>query len=140
MSQTETTPIRFVAAVPQFTVEDIVRTAEYYRDVLGFQIASYWDGERAIQVATTPPVFAIVSRDQVQLFFHRADHHNARTGRAGRGYDAYFHVTGIDALAEEWRKRGADILDGPEDCICLSPGAPGILRGQLICRLRPRWC
>ena len=44
MSQIETT-IRFVAAVPQFAVPDLVQTAEYYRDVLGFQIAGYWDGE-----------------------------------------------------------------------------------------------
>ena len=62
----------FVAAVPQFTVPDLVRTAEYYRDVLGFQIAGYWDGERVSLVPDTPPVFAIVWRDQVQVFFNRA--------------------------------------------------------------------
>jgi PhnB protein len=56
--------IRFEGAVPQFTVPDVVRTAEYYRDVLGFQIAGYWG---------TPPVFAIVRRDEVELFFNRAD-------------------------------------------------------------------
>jgi hypothetical protein len=33
------TRIRFTAVVPQFTVPDVVRTAEYYRDVLGFHIA-----------------------------------------------------------------------------------------------------
>ena len=37
--------IQFTSAVPQFTVPDVVQTAEYYRDVLGFQIAGYWDGE-----------------------------------------------------------------------------------------------
>ena len=45
MRQVPTT-INFVAAVPQFTVPDLVRTAEYYRDVLGFQIAGYWHRER----------------------------------------------------------------------------------------------
>ena len=45
MSQ-DPTAIQFVAAVPQFGVPDLVRTAEYYRDVLGFQIAGYWDGAR----------------------------------------------------------------------------------------------
>jgi len=45
MGQTAMT-IRFDAAIPQFTVPDVVRTAEYYRDVLGFQIAGYWDGEQ----------------------------------------------------------------------------------------------
>lgn len=36
--------IRFLGIVPQFTVPDLVRTTEFYRDVLGFQIAGYWDG------------------------------------------------------------------------------------------------
>jgi catechol 2,3-dioxygenase-like lactoylglutathione lyase family enzyme len=52
--------IKFISAVPQFTVPDVVRTAEYYRNVLGFQIAGYWDGE-GVSFATDPPqVFAIV--------------------------------------------------------------------------------
>ncbi len=115
MSTDTATNIRFEAAVPQFTVPDLVRTAEYYRDVLGFQIAGYWDGERVSLVPDTPPVFAIVWRDQVQVFFNRADQPAVRTGRADGACDAYFRVTGIDALAEELRARGADIIDGPED-------------------------
>ncbi len=86
-------------------------------DVLGFQIAGYWDGRRVSLVPDTPPVFAIVWRDQVQVFFNRADQPDARTGRADGACDAYFRVTGIDALAEELRTRGADIIDGPEDRI-----------------------
>jgi len=35
MSLDTATKICFEAAVPQFTVADVVRTAEYYRDVLG---------------------------------------------------------------------------------------------------------
>ena len=117
MSQTEATTIRFVGAVPQFTVPDLVRTAEYYRDVFGFQIAGYWDGERVSLATDPPPVFGIVWRDQIQVFFNRADQPDVRTGRAEGACDAYFRVTGIDALAEELRTRGADILDGPEDRI-----------------------
>lgn len=37
MSPGGATGIRFEAAVPQFTVPNLVGTAEYYRDVLGFQ-------------------------------------------------------------------------------------------------------
>ena len=96
--------IRFKAAVPQFTVPDVVTTAEYYRDVLGFQIAGYW---------ADPPVFAIVARDDVQLFFNRADGSAARTGRAHGAYDAYIHITGVEALATDLRTRGAEILEGP---------------------------
>lgn len=114
MSQDPAT-IQFVAAVPQFTVPDLVRTAEYYRDVLGFQIAGYWDGEHVSLVPETPPVFAIVWRDQVQVFFSRADQPVVRTHPTEGAPDAYLRVTGVDALAAELRTRGADIIDGPED-------------------------
>lgn len=106
---------RFEAAVPQFTVPDVVQTAEYYRDVLGFQIAGYWDGERASFATDPPPVFGIVRRDDVQVFFSRADHSQVRTGRSEGAYDAYLRVTGVDALAEELHGRGAEIIDGPDD-------------------------
>ena len=114
MSRVPTT-ISFVAAVPQFTVSDLVRTAEYYRDVLGFQIAGYWDGARVSLIPATPPVFAIVWRDQVQVFFNRADEPVVRTRSAEGAPDVYLRVVGIDALAEELRTRGAEIIDGPED-------------------------
>jgi catechol 2,3-dioxygenase-like lactoylglutathione lyase family enzyme len=109
--------VRFEAAVPQFTVPDVVRTAEYYRDVLGFEIAGYWDGERAVFAIDPPPVFGIVQRDRVQVFFSPADSPSARTGHAEGSYDAYLRVSGLDALVAELRARGADILDGPEDRI-----------------------
>jgi catechol 2,3-dioxygenase-like lactoylglutathione lyase family enzyme len=99
-------PIRLEAATPQFTVPDVVRTAEYYRDVLGFDIAGYW-GE--------PPEFVIVSRDLVELFFNRADQSEVRTGRAAGAYDAYIRVAAVDDLASELRTHGAEILEGPED-------------------------
>jgi catechol 2,3-dioxygenase-like lactoylglutathione lyase family enzyme len=114
MNQTAS-PISFVAAVPQFAVSDLVRTVEYYRDVFGFQIAGYWDGECVSQSADASHVFAIVWRDQVQVFFNRTDKPAAHTGREASGPDAYLRVKGIDALAVELRTRGAEIIDGPED-------------------------
>jgi hypothetical protein len=105
--------VRFEAAVPQFTVPDVVQTAEYYQSALGFSIVGYWDGERAGLETSPPPVFGIVGRDRIQVFFHRADGSPVRTGRAAGAYDAYLRVTGLDALADELRGRGADILDGP---------------------------
>jgi catechol 2,3-dioxygenase-like lactoylglutathione lyase family enzyme len=114
MSQVPTT-ISFIAAVPQFAVTDLVRTTEYYRDVLGFQIAGYWDGESVSLAPDAAPVFAIVWRDQVQVFFNRVDSPEVRTGRAQDAPDVYLRVVGVDALAEELRARGADMLDGPED-------------------------
>ncbi|HXI26393.1 MAG TPA: VOC family protein [Pyrinomonadaceae bacterium] len=107
--------IEFTSAVPQFTVPDVVKTAEYYRDVLGFQIAGYWNGESVSMEPSEPPVFGIVWRDKIQFFFSRADDSPVRTGRAEFALDAYIRITGVDELATELRERGADIIDGPED-------------------------
>ena len=109
--------VRFKRAVPQFTVPDVVKTAQYYRDVLGFHIASYWDGEQANLATDPPPYFAIVWRDDVQVFFSRGDDAQAMLAGSEGGYHAYFHIAGVDALAEELRARGATVLDGPEDRI-----------------------
>lgn len=54
---------RLQSIAPQFTVPDVVHTAEYYRDVWGFRIAGYWQD---------PPVFAIVERDGIEVFFNQA--------------------------------------------------------------------
>lgn len=92
--------------VPQFTVPDVVTTAEYYRDVWGFTLSGYW---------RDPPVFAIVERDGVEIFFNKATPNTApRTGRVAGGYDLYLHVRGLDAWASSLRERGADIIEGPE--------------------------
>src|SRR5215510_1601185 len=109
--------VRFKRAVPQFTVPDVVKAAEYYRDVFGFQIASYWDGEHASLATDPPPYFAIVWRDDVQVFFGRGDPAQSALAGAEGGYHAYFHIDGVDALADDLRSRGATILDGPDDRI-----------------------
>lgn len=96
--------ISFKAAVPQFTVRDVVATAEYYRDLLGFHIEGYFG---------SPPVFGIVWRDDVEVFFNQATVAEVRTGRAPGAYDAYFRVTAVDELAAELHRRGADIIEGP---------------------------
>jgi uncharacterized glyoxalase superfamily protein PhnB len=92
--------------VPQFTVPDVVATAEYYRDDWGFNLSGYWND---------PPMFAIVELDGVEIFFNKATKDTApRTGRAPGAYDAYLHVGGLDVWASRLRERGADIIEGPE--------------------------
>src|SRR5215467_11423127 len=113
MSTNVAEEVRFKRAVPQFTVSDVVRTAQYYRDVLGFQIASYWDGEQASLATDPSPYFAIVWRDDVQVYFGRGDASQPALASSEGGYHAYFYVDGVDALAQEVRSRGATILDGP---------------------------
>jgi catechol 2,3-dioxygenase-like lactoylglutathione lyase family enzyme len=109
------TTIHFASAVPSFVVPDVVRAAEYYRDVLGFEIAGYWDGERVHQHPSATVVFGIVQRDQVRVHFSLAEEGGVRTGDTEDAYAAYFHITGVDELAADLRRRGASIVDGPED-------------------------
>ena len=55
------TSIRFDSVVPQFTVPDVVHTAQYYRDVLGFEIAGYWDGQQVHLDVGRPAVLELCS-------------------------------------------------------------------------------
>lgn len=96
--------IRVDAAVPQFTAPDVVPTAGCYRGVLGSRMEAYW---------SSPPVFAIVSRDAVEVCFNLADRTPFGTGRCRVGYDAYIRIAGIEALANEPSQRGAEIPEGP---------------------------
>ena len=100
---------KLIQAVPSFVVADVVKTAEYYRDKLGFEILGYfWED---------PPVFAIVGRDGVNFHFGKIDEgKEMRVNtdlRPGIGHDAYVFVNDIQALFEEFSEKGVDIVEGP---------------------------
>jgi catechol 2,3-dioxygenase-like lactoylglutathione lyase family enzyme len=102
---TLTTAASITAITPQFTVPDVVATAEYYRDVWGFTIAGYW---------MDPPVFAIIERDGFRMFFNKATPGTTpRSRRVAGGYDVYIDVRGLDAWVDRLRGHGAEIIDGP---------------------------
>jgi len=62
-----------------------------------------------------PPVFAIIERDGIEMFFNKArPNTTVKTGRVDGGYDAYLRVRGLDPWAERRRKNGAEIIDSPE--------------------------
>src|SRR3954468_5526438 len=106
MSPNPTTRSRLAAAVPQFSVADVLATVHYYRDHLGFGVGD---------LVADPPQWGAVGRDGVELFFNRlpvgASSHPRI--RAAGAYDAYFRVSGVDQLAAEFRERGAVIREGP---------------------------
>ena len=105
-----TTRSRLVAAVPQFSVPDVLATVNYYRDRLGFAVGD---------LVADPPEWGAVGRDAVEVFFNRlppgASSHPRI--RALGAYDAYFRVSGVDHLASELRERGAVIREGPTNRI-----------------------
>jgi len=99
--------VEFKKLATQFVVEDVVATAEYYRDVLGFEILGYF---------ADPPVYAMVSRGGVEMHFGKAEERPAdvtSTQLRRVGFDAYIWVDDIQALFEELSASGADITEGP---------------------------
>ena len=106
MPTSTSTRSRLAAAVPQFSVSDVLATVQYYRDRLGFAVGD---------LVADPPEWGAVGRDDVELFFNRlpAGASSHPRIRAFGAYDAYFRVNGVDQLAAEFRERGAVIREGP---------------------------
>lgn len=98
--------IVFGTVAPQFVVVDVVRAAEHYRDVLGFEITDTF---------LDPPVHAIVTRGYCQVFLAVARDEAGTSNRRLKpeAIDAYFRVRGVEALADELASLGADIVEGP---------------------------
>ena len=95
----------FFGILPVFLVDDVVASAEHYRDVLGFDIDFVYGDE---------PVYARVSRGDAIIDLSRSEPPGRRNGVAsagpGNGVDALIVVNDIDGLFEEFRERGAQIL------------------------------
>ena len=109
---------------PYFIVDDVVATANFYRDKMGFRYERFW-GE--------PPCFCMVNRGGIIIMLSQL----AKTGVMrpnrvadpnGDAWDAYVWVENVDALYSEFKGKGVkiarDICDQPygnrdfdvEDC------------------------
>jgi predicted enzyme related to lactoylglutathione lyase len=101
---------------PYFLVDDVVATANYYRDKLGFSFERFW-GE--------PPCFCMVTRGGVVIMLSQTTttgimrpNHVADPER--EAWDAYVWVDNADALYAEFKSRGVtiarEICDQPYGC------------------------
>ncbi|HKV26809.1 MAG TPA: VOC family protein [Candidatus Acidoferrales bacterium] len=100
---------RLFCAHPHFIVNNIVESAEFYRDKLGFTFERYW-GE--------PPCFVMVLRDDVEFFLSCPGPGLAKPNHKVHpeiAWDAYVNVTNVDALCDEFKSKGVKILRGPEN-------------------------
>jgi predicted enzyme related to lactoylglutathione lyase len=104
---------------PYFLVDDVVSTANYYRDRLGFRYERFWGD---------PPGFCMVTRNGIVIMLSKT----ARTGlirpnhtadteeEAGDAWDAYVWVEDVDALHAEFKSRDVKITravcDQPYGC------------------------
>jgi predicted enzyme related to lactoylglutathione lyase len=90
---------------PYFIVDDVVVTANYYRDKLGFRYERFW-GE--------PPCFAMVRRSGVVIMLSQFPEAGAMRPNhivdPERGaWDAYIWVDDADALFAEFKSKGVTI-------------------------------
>lgn len=98
------------AVTPVLLVSDVVRAARYYSDKLGFATPRLWGD---------PPAFAIPGRDGMQVMLDQVNAGDAfqpNSAYEGR-YDVYFDMADADALYEEFKAKGADVVCAPEDQI-----------------------
>lgn len=98
-----TTAPRLSAVAPILLVQDVVRSAAYWRDAAGFSFDRLW-GE--------PPAFVMLRRDGLTLMLQQAPHGHVITPHwkiVGGMWNVYFWVKGVDALYQEFRERGAII-------------------------------
>jgi hypothetical protein len=94
---------------PYFLVDDVVATANYYRDRLGFRYERFW-GE--------PPAFCMVLRNGIVIMLSQlATPGRIRPNRLADApesdaWDAYIWVDNADALHDEFRAKGVKITRG----------------------------
>ena len=88
---------RFESMTPILNVKDVAASIDYYVDKLGFE--KRWDWG-------SPPGFACVGRDQVSIFL-------CREGQGARGTWISIFVQDVDALYEDYQRRGAMIRQKP---------------------------
>lgn len=99
--------VKFNSIAPQFVVPDVRRTAEWYRDNLGFEILAYFFGE--------PPVYCITRRGSVEIHFGRGDSDNTISNTQVRelSMEAYVSIEGVHALYEELLAKGVAVPSPP---------------------------
>jgi predicted enzyme related to lactoylglutathione lyase len=101
---------------PYFVVDDVVSTANYYRDKLGFKYDRFWN---------EPPSFCMVYRSGVVIMLAHHDRPggmrpNRLVDPEGEAWDAYLWIDDADALLAEYKAKGVkivrDICNQPYGC------------------------
>jgi predicted enzyme related to lactoylglutathione lyase len=104
MADNVANPPRWCIA-PYFIVDDVVTTANFYRDRLGFEYERFW-GE--------PLCFCMVQRNGVVLMLKQLERKglmrpNRTADPEEAAWDAYIWVENADALYAEFQSKGVTI-------------------------------
>ncbi len=90
---------RFVGSAPWIACTDLRQTVAWYRDILGFHGSWHW-------FWGDPPDHAGVSRGKTRILFVEDADRAARC----RDSEVVVYVKGVEALYEELRRSGAQIV------------------------------
>src|SRR5262245_30643889 len=90
---------------PYFIVDDVVATANYYRDKLGFSYERFWND---------PPSFCMVTRSGIVIMLAQLEttgvmRPNRIVDPEGGAWDAYVWIDDADALYAEFKSKGVKI-------------------------------
>ena len=96
---------------PYFIVDDVVSTANFYRDKLGFHYERFWND---------PPSFCMVKRSGIVIMLGQLERQGViRPNRVvdpeGGAWDAYIWIDDADALHGEFKSKGVKIVRDPCD-------------------------
>jgi len=94
------------SVAPYFIVDDVVATANYYRDTLGFEFGRFW-GE--------PPCFTIMRRNGAAIMLKQLEETgllrpNSIADPDGGAWDAYVWIDNADALYTEFGEKGVTFI------------------------------
>ena len=90
---------------PYFIVDNVVTTANYYRDKLGFHYDRFWGD---------PPGFCMVKRSGIVIMLAQLEQQglmrpNHTVDPEGGAWDAYVWIDDADALYAEYKAKGVKI-------------------------------
>lgn len=103
-------PTRLLTSATMLIVSSVRRSAEFYRDKLGFEIDFIHEGRIANQ-----PNYAVVKRDRLEVHFESYEHDHALVSEPKVGCGIYFMVADVDALHSEFQARGVEVKWPPTD-------------------------
>jgi hypothetical protein len=91
---------------PYFVVDDVVATANYYREKLGFGYDRFWND---------PPSFCMVRRSGVVIMLAQLEQPgvmrpNRLVDPEGGAWDTYVWIDDADALHTEFKSKGVKIV------------------------------
>jgi catechol 2,3-dioxygenase-like lactoylglutathione lyase family enzyme len=89
--------IRFNHCGPQFIVQDVAKSIDFYSKVLGFSI-DYLSG--------SPPSYAVVYRDDVYIHLSLQELQDFKLGPGC----AFIAVTGVEEIWKKFQKNNVDII------------------------------